>query len=117
MSWIDKLEGHARRSVKKSKAQAPDLGPPPEVQEVIVTVRHPRENDPGEVAFGYFTVVGDILTMTDQRGKPLDDKEVTCRLPPNINPKSVAASFTKKRWPETRGGFNRKIDYPEIGWC
>ena len=47
--------------------------------------------------------------MTDQRGKPLDDKEATCRLPPDINPKSLAASFTKKRWPETRGGFNRKI--------
>jgi hypothetical protein len=52
-----------------------------------------------------------------QRRKPLEDKEATCRLPLDINPKSVAASFTKKRWPETRGGFNRLLEYPETGWC
>ena len=42
---------------------------------MIVSVRNSSENDPGEVAIGYFIVRGDTVTLTDERGAPLDGKE------------------------------------------
>ena len=32
-----------------------------------------------------------------------------------VNPKNIAARMTRARWSDTRGGFNRKLDYPPLG--
>src|SRR5215475_3647391 len=104
MSWIDKLEEQGKKSVNKRKHE-----PRPPVQEVIVSVRNPSETDPGEVAIGHFIVEGDTVTLTDERGTPLDEKEGSAKIGSDVNRKSIAQMMTRKRWEATRGGdFNRR---------
>ena len=84
---------------------------------MIVSVRNSSENDPGEVAIGYFIVRGDTVTLTDERGAPLDGKEGSAKIGSDVNPKSIAQMMTRERWEATRGGvFNRRILYPKSGW-
>jgi hypothetical protein len=112
MSWIDKLEEQGKRSVKDKRKREPR----PPVQEVIVSVRNPSETDPGEVAIGHFIVQGDTVTLTDENGTPLDEKEGTAKIG-DANPISIASVMLRKRWEATRGGdFNRRIVYANSGW-
>jgi hypothetical protein len=112
MSWIDEPEEQGKKSVKEKRKHEPR----PPVQEVIVSVRNSSENDPGEVAIGYFVVRGDTITLTDERGTPLDEKEGSAKIGSDVNPKSIAQMMTRKRWEATRGGdFNRRIVYPKGG--
>ena len=84
---------------------------------MIVSVRDASENDPGEVAIGYFIVRGDTVTLTNERGTPLDGKEGSAKIGSDVNPKSIAQMMTRKRWEATRGGdFNRRIVYLKSGW-
>ena len=108
MSWLDKLEAHGKTQVREAQKKRTR----PLVQHVYITVRQPKDNDPGEVAIGYYVVEGGMLKLTDENGTALEKQD-----PQAIgdrSPGSLASHLTWKRWNETRSGFNRRIDYPSI---
>ena len=119
MSWIDKLETHGRKAAKEKKPAKPK----PKVERVIVTIRpsDPETGDPGSARFGYYTVDGELLTMTDENGTPIKndrDQMITAVLESPSDAHAVASVLTRKR---SRGsgmrGFERgALKYPDGGW-
>jgi hypothetical protein len=119
MSWIDKLETHGRQAAKKKQPAKPR----PKVERVIVTIRpsDPETGDPGSARFGYYTVEGELLTMTDENGTPIKndrDETVTAVLEHGSDARAIASVFTRKR---ARGsgmrGFEKgALRYPDGGW-
>jgi hypothetical protein len=118
-SWIDELAGHAAKSAKKKQPAKPKS----KVERVIVTIRpsDPETGDPGAARFGYYTVAGDLLTMTGENGTPIknsQDQMITAVLASPSDARGVAASLVRKR---ARGdgmrGFGRgPLRYPDEGW-
>jgi hypothetical protein len=92
---------------------------------VIVIVANPcGRNDTGQCAEGFYTLDGDLLTMTDRDGVPLRDENsgarITQRLAQGESDKAVAKRLTLKIHRAANGdemaGFNRPIRYPKAGW-
>ena len=113
MKWIDNIAEHANKSVKEKRKHEPR----PPVQEVIVSVRNSSENDPGECAVGYFIVQGNSVTLTDENGKPLDEKDGTAKVG-DADPRSIASIMVRRRWEGSQGDadFNRPLNYKKGGW-
>jgi hypothetical protein len=96
-----------------------------EVKQVIVTIKQPKPGFPGQVAYGHYTVVDDLLTMTDQQGGPaesIEGKRYTRKLAPGEDPRPVARRLTKEIRLALRGdtsapkaGFGEKLVYPRLG--
>jgi len=118
-SWIDKLETHGRKAAKEKQPAKPK----PKVERVIVTIRpsDPETGDPGSARFGFYTVEGELLTMTDENGTPIkidQDKMITAVLESPSDAHGVAASLVRRR---ARGdgmrGFEKgALRYPDGGW-
>jgi hypothetical protein len=117
-SWIDDLAGHAAKSAKAKKPAKK-----PVVHQVICTIRPSDEEtgDPGSCAIGHYTVVDDLLTMTDENGAPIknsQDQMITHVLEPGSDARAIASVLTRKR---SRGsgmrGFEKgELRYPKEGW-
>jgi hypothetical protein len=90
------------------------FGPTPPVQEVTVSIRPSNDNDPGEIAVGYFIVQDGCVVLTGAAGTPLKDATPGV-LADGVNPKNIAARMTRARRSDTRGGFNRKLFYEPLG--
>lgn len=95
-----------------------------DVQQVIVTIRQPKDGDPGQVAYGAYTFEGMTVMLTDLHGKPVRDdqnKLYLKKLKPGENPKVFAGRLTKKLRLALRGkravatGFDGPIAYPKGG--
>jgi hypothetical protein len=100
--------------------------PTPEVHKVTVQLEKPSRRYPsGKVTFGYYTLVDDLLTMTDPNGGAAEDgtgKRYTHKLMPGEDANAIAKRLTKQLRQELRGGpnappgdFHRKINYPKSG--
>jgi hypothetical protein len=97
-----------------------------EVHQIIVQIKPPnsRKNFHGQVTFGYYTLVDDVVTLTDRDGKPAGvetGKKWRHKLEPNENARSVAARMTKQlRLALLPGGkapvngFDRPLQYPKL---
>ena len=119
MSWIDKLESHGRKAAKEKQPAKPK----PKVERVIVTIRtsDPETGDPGSARIGYYTVEGQLLTLTDERGTPIkndQDQMITAVLESPTTAHAVASVLTRNR---SRGsgmrGFEKgALKYPPAGW-
>jgi hypothetical protein len=93
----------------------------PEVRNVIVILRNPSANvpgDTGQVTIGYYTVEGDTLTMTDSTGKPMrrhsDGEVYTHKLKAGDDPHTIAGLKTKTIRTMIHGddgAFNRPLHY------
>jgi hypothetical protein len=118
---IRKLEALAESTThpaeaKTAVAKAEQMKPVRiEVQVGPVTPGEPQ----GRVTPGFYTLDGNVLTMTDGEGAVVRDRrngelyqEV---LKPDQNPRSVAARLTKEIWKANQSGglpgFNRRLDY------
>ena len=55
-----------------------------------------------------------MTLIIGSNGKTLKDAKPEV-LADGVNPKNIAARMTRARWSDTRGGFNRKLDYPPLG--
>ena len=113
--WLDKLEKHGKQAKgRKRKADVVPAAPPPPVRSVIVTIRPANDltGDPGMAAEGWYTVVDNLLQMTDENGKPLDGTKFTAAVT-EANAHAVAARLTKARWADDSRGndFNAPIAY------
>ena len=97
----------------------------PEVHQVYVEVKPVSRALPtGQVAYGFYTVVDALLTMTNQKGVAVQDdngKTYTAKLAPNDDPQIIAGRLTKQLRDALRGkgappsGFSRPLDYPKSG--
>jgi hypothetical protein len=106
MTWVDLLQETAKAKQERKQRAKPKTAPL--VHDVIVMVRRPSENDPGEVTTGYFTLEDNQLWLTDQNGIPLKEF-MAVKLESEANARSIAASLTKERWSKARGGFWRQL--------
>ena len=85
---------------------------------VFITLRPPRDGDPGVVEEGRFKIIeGQVVLVDingnqrrDQKGKPIERK-----LTPADNPRTIAARLVREHMPKRNTNFNRKIIYPDIG--
>ena len=95
----------------------------PEVKQVYIDIRPPRGNDPGQVSFGFYTLVDGVVTMTDQKGEPVHDdagKVYTAKLAPNDDHQVIAGRLTRQLRDALRGkkdlppaGFGAPLNYPK----
>jgi hypothetical protein len=108
MKWIDQLHEHSAKQTKQVRKR--NVKPASAVQEVVVMVRRPSGSDPGEIVQGYYVVEDGALQMVDQSGAPLKDSSPVT-LNGDADARSIAASLTKRRWSETRGGFWGCLSY------
>jgi hypothetical protein len=99
-----------------------------EVFEVWVPYEGPSSRAPaGRSALGHFTIAGDILTLTDSKGKVAEDQDgrtYTAKLAPGDNPKEVGGTLTMKlrrvlrgESPDAPERVSRPLNYRKIGWC
>jgi len=97
----------------------------PEVHQVIVHIHLPSKRLPtGQIAYGYFTVVDGLLTMTDPKGEPAIDengKTYTHKLAPGDDANEIAGGLTKQLRSALRGksagpsNFGGPINYGRDG--
>jgi hypothetical protein len=109
--WLDKLEKHGKQARKRKSDVAP-AALVPVVQEIIVSVRpaNERTGDPGEAAISWYFVQDGMLTMCDENGKPLGDKETAAVTAENA--RAVAVQMTRRRWSESRASdFDGPLTY------
>jgi hypothetical protein len=106
--WIDALQAEGKSKQSKPVSKRTKATPAPLVNEILVTVRRPSGNDPGEVTVGYYTIENNSLWLTDQNGIPLMDSNAV-QLESEANVRAIASSLTKERWSKARGGFWRQL--------
>jgi len=91
-----------------------------DVRQVTVITRNPiGKDDGGSCEEGWYTVDGDLLTMTDAEGvalrNPNTGEKITHRLAPGESDKAVAKRLGLKMYRGERGdddkGFNRPLRY------
>lgn len=94
----------------------------PTVHKVTVQLRPATPpDDPGQITYGYFTLVDGLLTVVDGDGRPpLDDfgHPYTHHVGPAENPNAIAAVLVRKIRAKLHGegaGFNRPLQYRAAG--
>ena len=101
----------------------------PEVYQVYIDIKLPSGNDPGRVAYGFYTVTDGVVTMTNRKGEPAHDdtgKTYTQKLEPNDDAYVIAGRLTRQLRDALRGknhpsagfssgggNFSRALDYPK----
>jgi hypothetical protein len=102
-----------RRADEVIEEEVREEPPQPPVIEtpISVQVRQCRDDDdPGEIAEGYFSVDGKVLTVTDTRGNYVGSRSLL----KDEDAKTVAKRLLRdKQAPEEE--FNRPLSYPNIG--
>jgi hypothetical protein len=94
----------------------------PEVYKVTVQIRGPEGDDPGQVSVGYYTLDGQVLTMTDGEGRPVrrgNGEQYIHRLQEGEGAQAVAKRLTREvrlmARGETVAGFHRKLNFSTEG--
>jgi len=93
-----------------------------EVHQINVVLTSPTAHRQQTWCYGFYIIEGDVLTMTDEKGKPATDpsgKTYSQKLD-GESPRIIAARLTKKLRLAFRGkagnsDFNRPLIYPKIG--
>lgn len=89
-----------------------------DVRRVIAQVQAPKPGDDGRVTYGYYRIDDGVLTMTDESGIPVRDRNgerVTHTLRPGDKETAIANALTLKVWRirhDDNGGFNRPLPSP-----
>ena len=101
-----------------------------DVKQVIAQVapQNLATGDPGRVTYGYYTMVGREMTMTDASGIPIRNQsgdKITATVPAGMAPESTAKQQTLRirravygeaePGPTHRTGFNRPLSYGRSG--
>jgi hypothetical protein len=95
----------------------------PEVHQVWIHVKLPTSTRPAQLAYGFYTLKDDVVTMTDRKGVPATDQQgrtYTSKLD-GETPQLIAGRLTKKLRDALHGkdaapsGFNRQIVYSNKG--
>jgi hypothetical protein len=99
----------------------------PEVHQVYIHIKPVSPALPtGQVAYGFYTVVDGLVTMTNQKGEPAHDdagKIYTAKLQPNDDHQVIAGRLTKqlrdaligKKKDAPPAGFYAPLNYSKSG--
>ena len=98
----------------------------PEVHQVYIHIKPVSPALPaGQVAYGFYTLVDGVVTMTDAKGNPVHDdagKTYTQKLEPNDDAYVIAGRLTRQLRDALRGkkdappaGFGAPLVYPKAG--
>jgi hypothetical protein len=92
------------------------------VERFHIQLSRPRDDYPGEVEFGHYTIDDSVLTLTDAAGTPLKGPtgEVYSRtLVPEDDPRSIARVLLRQHRSERswKSGFHRTLTLPEQGFA
>jgi hypothetical protein len=92
-----------------------------DVHQVTVITRNPLgEDDVGNCEIGFYTVDGDILTLTTAEGVALRDEYTGERITAYLDgehPATIAKRIVGRRYRASQpddNGFNRPLRYPKI---
>lgn len=91
------------------------------VERVIIQIRRPSGDDPGQVSEGYYIVNEGMLIMTHSDGEPVDDTMFRRKLRPDDNPAALAGVLTREVRRHMLGitkdeeNFNRPLGYSNSG--
>ena len=61
-----------------------------EVRQVIVTIKPPKGNFLGQVAYGWYTLQDGVVTLTDREGNPAGE-ETGRKFTPSLRPAKMRA--------------------------
>lgn len=91
-----------------------------EIYQVYATVRLPRDDDPGKVTVGYFTLIDGVLTMTNPKGVPArrsNGEKIQRKIAEGDDPKIIASRLTKEIYHSRSGetDLNRRLDHSRHG--
>jgi hypothetical protein len=95
------------------------------IHNVVVQIHGPTSSgDPGTVAEGRYTFEDNTITLVDHLGNPVRDKDgkkYCQKLNPGEDHRTIAGRLTKtfrtaRLGKEKVEGFNRKINYPDLGY-
>lgn len=107
MSWTAKIKQHGAAKAKPQRKARPI------VQETWAQTRRPTDaGDPGEVMPVFFTVDDGVLTVTDQKGKPIEGVK-SYALRPGEHPAAFAQVLGRPARAES--DFNRPLRYAPWG--
>jgi hypothetical protein len=81
------------------------------MKSVTVQINRGSENDPGEVARGFYKVENDVVMLLDQDGHSTGASQ---RLGPDDDAHRIAQRLLLKSRPK-REGFNRQLRYERSG--
>jgi hypothetical protein len=81
------------------------------MKSVTVQINRASENDPGEVARGFYIVKDDVVMLLDQDGQPTGTHQ---RLIAGDDAHRIAQRLLLKSRPK-REGFNRPLRYEKFG--
>ena len=106
MSWLDKIEGHAKG---KAKEAAQPIGKP---VPILIQIRSPDEHtgDPGEVAIGHYALDGNTVSLVDENGLRLDGSDTATVTNADHAP-ATAARLLRDRRAGDAGDFGRRLRY------
>lgn len=85
---------------------------------VFITLRPPRDGDPGVTEEGRYRVEDDTIVLVDAKGVPQlnkKGKQLEYKLKPGQNDRTIAALLVRDHLPNHRDDFHRKIIYPNVG--
>jgi hypothetical protein len=94
-----------------------------EVRQVIVTIKPPKGNFPGQVAYGWYTLQDGVVTLTDREGNLAGEetgRKFTHKLAVGEDASATARKLTKELRQALRGnsapvaGFEGEINYPKV---
>jgi hypothetical protein len=90
--------------------------PRSDVRCVWVTVRGVTGHDPGELAPAYYVIDGDLLSLTDADGEPLegDVERRTCRLRVVHDPDREARRLKRNLLSGGQAFFGRALEYERL---
>jgi hypothetical protein len=94
--------------------EAVQADPQPVIETYVqVQVRQCQDDDdPGEIAEGWFSIDGGVVTVTNARGKYVGSRALL----KGEDARVVAKRLLREKVPEGES-FNRRLDYPMRGWA
>lgn len=95
-----------------------------DVHSILVQIKPPKGSFPGQVVLGYYTLIDDVVTLTDKNGRPAGaetGKKFSRKVEPGQDARSIAAKMTKELriallpgGKAAINGFDRPIAYPKF---
>jgi hypothetical protein len=89
--------------------------PQPPLIETYIAVQTRRcrdDDDPGEICEGYFSIEGNVVTVTDAKGRYVGSRAMLA----GEDARVVAKQLLRGKTPESES-FNRPLSYPSAGLC
>jgi hypothetical protein len=116
MNWLDALLDRGREAKAEPSPLKPVIAEQPAKPEVQVTWAQTRHADketgnPGAVIIVHYTIEGNTVTLTDEKGLQTAQRGVIRRGETAIQ---IAKRLALAKWRSTDAPFDRPLNYPPL---